>query len=577
MKKVTLGKDALVKLGKHKIPLDKDGLPVGMPWDYGIASIGDEAIEWGETQLLTPRAEDAGQPFRTTYWQKRYTAWLYAVNRCELGEDCPHDVDDEIKCPTEECGEWFFSAGQLILAKGIGKSPYAAFLCLFEWIGPSRFHYFDEDGEAVPRAWARSRVGIASNAEKQARNTFDNVLIMLNGSPLAAELGEGLEIRAKDVRIPVGAGWSTIEILTSGGKSLEGAPFTFVILDESQYMTAKTGGKDLAEKLDTNLGKTGGRIIETTNVWLPGMDSVAEETNFQVQDEREDTSRTDQPVLQFWRQILPSPDLKDKDAMRRHLAHIYDEAPWVSIKSIMGKIYGRKLSAVASRRLYLNELTSADRQLITPKEWSDAGGAAPLKKGETITLGFDGSEGDDYTVLVACRISDRSFHNLGAWKGSTEAGADGEFNKEPIAAKVERTFEEYDVVAGCFDLAYWDGYVRGWEREFGPKLKAHSGKTPLAWDMRKTAVALLTAEHHELFLTDLERNEIKHSGDDLMRQHVMNARAYFVGKFTGFAKETRHSPKKIDLYAGMIMADIARAHYTDANKKKTGGAVSWGF
>lgn len=576
MKKVTLGKDALVTLGKHEIPLDKDGLPVGMPWDYGIATIGDEAIDWGETELLTPRAEDAGQPFRTTYWQKRYTAWKYSVNRCELGEDCPHDIDKEIRCPTEECGEWMFSAGQLILAKGIGKSPYAAFLCLFEWIGPSRFHYFDKDGEAVGRPWARSRVGIASNAEKQARNTFDNVLIMLANSPLAHSLGDALEIRAKDVRIPVGAGWSTIEILTSGGKSLEGAPFTFVILDESQYMTSKTGGTDLAEKLDTNLGKTGGRIVETTNVWLPGMDSVAESTNFQVQDERNGVSRTEQPVLQFWRQILPSPDLADREAMKRHLAHIYDEAPWVSIKSIMGKIYGRKLSAVASRRLYLNELTSADRQLVTPKQWSDAKGAPPLKKGETVTLGFDGSEGDDYTVLVACRVSDRSFHNLNAWQANKDADEEeAEFDKSLIADFVEGVFEDYDVVAGCFDMAYWDGYIRGWEREYGPKLKANASKTPLAWDMRK--LQLQTAEHHELFLSDLDRGDIKHSGDELMRQHVMNARSRFVGKFKGFGKETINSPKKIDLYAGMVMADIALAHYLEGNKKKTGGAVSWGF
>lgn len=554
-KKMRIGRLGLQVLGRHKIQLDDDGIPVGYPWDYNIPTLGDEAVMWGEEVLLTPMAKKTGSPLVLQPWQRRWTAWFYALD-LEPGEQLDED----------EAPPWLFGAGQLILAKGIGKSPFAAFLCLFEWAGPCRFSHWDED-EPVGMPDPLPQVGIAANAEKQSRNTFKNVKVMLEGSLLEAELGN-VEIGAKRIRRMVAAGEALIEMLTAGGASLEGVEFTFCILDESQYATKRSGGHDLVEKLEGNLGKKDGRMVETTNVWIPGQDSIAELTNEQVEDERAGRTQNVAPVLQFWRQILPSPDLSNAEELEEHLKLIYDEAPWIRVKSVIAKIYSRKLSVIASRRLYLNELTAADLALVTPQMWDAAATAKPLEDGDRITLGFDGSEGDDYTVLVAMRVDDRSLHLLGAWKADdTRDRSDPlRFDKEAIAGAVVKAFNTYKVAAACFDLAYWDGWVRGWERDFGSQLEAKAGATPMAWDMRQSDISKKTAQHHELFLGDLERGEIIHSGDRTLRQHALNARARWHGEFRSFGKETRGSTKKIDAYAGAIMADIARSNLLSGTK-----------
>src|SRR5688572_4078356 len=88
-------------------------LPEGEP----DLTLGWEAIRWAESILVQPNGPRAGLPFRFTTDQLRFLLWWYAL-------------DDE--------GQWIFHHGARRLAKGSGKSPFAAVLALIEFCAPVR-------------------------------------------------------------------------------------------------------------------------------------------------------------------------------------------------------------------------------------------------------------------------------------------------------------------------------------------------------------------------------------------------------------------------------------------------------
>src|SRR3954471_16683894 len=82
-------------------------LPAGLP----ALTLAYEAAAWAHRWLIQPNGPAAGNPFRFTDEQFRFLAWWYAL---------------------DEEGRWLFSHGVRRLAKGSGKSPFAAVLALIE-------------------------------------------------------------------------------------------------------------------------------------------------------------------------------------------------------------------------------------------------------------------------------------------------------------------------------------------------------------------------------------------------------------------------------------------------------------
>lgn len=81
-------------------PLSPDGLPEGMPDQYGIPTLGWEILPWAEEYLAQPDGANAGDPWQWTRSQARIVAWWYAV---------------------DALGRWLYRRGQIVLPKGAGK------------------------------------------------------------------------------------------------------------------------------------------------------------------------------------------------------------------------------------------------------------------------------------------------------------------------------------------------------------------------------------------------------------------------------------------------------------------------
>ena len=86
-------------------------LPDGLP----ERTLGYEALAWAAKYLRHPNGIRAGMAWQFTREQARFVLWFYSV---------------------DEDGRWLYHHAARRLAKGSGKSPFAAVMALIELIRP---------------------------------------------------------------------------------------------------------------------------------------------------------------------------------------------------------------------------------------------------------------------------------------------------------------------------------------------------------------------------------------------------------------------------------------------------------
>ncbi|TMZ69796.1 terminase, partial [Klebsiella pneumoniae] len=341
------------------------------------------------------------------------------------------------------------------------------------------FDGFDAHGEAVGRPNPSPHVQLAAVSQDQTDNTMSLVLAMLREGA-AADAIPGLDLGVTRVRTRNGR----LEPVTASAPSREGQRLTDAILDEPHLWTSSNGGTRLAATLRRNLGKMGGRSLETTNCWLPGEDSVAELTALYA-DRIAEGQAADVGLMRYHPQAHV-PDLGDVDALRAGLKRLYADAPWVDIDRIVSEVYDLGTHPADSRRFYLNQVVSAEDALVDSHEWDDCASGERLQLGDEIVLGFDGGRRDDATALVAIRIHDRLVQPLGVWEAPDgPAAQDWEVDREDVDGAVRHTFATYKVRAMFADVALWESYVDQWSQDFRRDLVVKaSPRSAVGRDMR---------------------------------------------------------------------------------------------
>lgn len=527
----------LVVDGTH-IPLADDGLPEGMPPDHGVATLAWGVLAWGEELLAQPDGERAGEPWRWTASQARLVAWWYAV---------------------DSRGRWLFRRGQVVLPKGSGKSPLAAALSCCALAADVVFDGWDAEGEAVGRPHPSPHVQLAAVSQDQTDNTMSLVLAMLGEGP-AADAIPGLDLGLTRVRTRNGK----LEPVTASAPSREGQRLTDAVLDEPHLWTATNGGTRLAATLRRNLGKMGGRSLETTNAWTPGEESVAELTAAYA-DKIASGEAVDVGLMRYHPQARVK-NLGDPDELRAGLAGLYADAPWVDVDRVMAEVYDLGTHPADARRFYLNQVTTAEDGLVSPVDWDACAVDEHLEDGDRIVLGFDGSIREDSTVLVACRVADRLFVPLGMWERPEGPGGEGwEVDREAVDDAVHTAFHRYEVLAMFADVEHWESYIDAWTREYRERLLVKaSTREPIAWDMRGRLQHSTLA--NERLVAAVADGKVRHTGDARLRRHVLNARRRPNRYGLSFGKDRRGSPRKVDGWAGMLLADMAR-HEVEASGK----------
>ncbi|MFE5616284.1 hypothetical protein [Streptomyces sp. NPDC056524] len=280
-----------------------------------------------------------------------------------------------------------------------------------EFVGPCRFGGWRDDGtpKAIPHPapW----VQVCAVSKDQTRNTmrlfgpmFSDELVALHGIDVGKEI-----IYARNGAV--------IEAGTSSPRALEGGRSTFVIMNDTHHWISANGGHEMAMTIAGNVGKSrggGARTMEITNAPLPGEDSVAEQTWHAWSKFAE--GKTRDSGMYYDSVESPPIDMGDPDALRAGIIAARGDADWLDVEWIVSTIYSGHMPRSRSQRMFLNQLVTAEGQLISTDDWDALAASAGLEDGDAITLGFDGGLRDDTTALVAIRVRDRLIVPLGVWE-----------------------------------------------------------------------------------------------------------------------------------------------------------------
>lgn len=475
--------------------------------------------------------------------------------------------------------------------KGCNKSGLAAELSLFEGLGPCRFDgwakggetfeflghtYTYSKGEPMGRPVKYPFVRIMATEENQTGNTFDMIFLNCDEGPLAELKAYGMRANRGKIDLPFGG---EIVPSTAGSASKDGGKETFVIFDESHLYNTKEL-RNMYSTVTRNLNKrkkiAETWALETTTMYLPGEESIAEATYNYAQQIMESNRvlgegekrkvRVRRSRLLFdhrWGEIV---DLNDEEALEIAIDDAYGEAmDWNSRQGIIDDLYDPRRTPEESRRYFLNALTEAHNAWVTPQHMAQVTaqgvGVDDIEKGELVSLGFDGALTRDATALIGCRISDGA---LFAIKISERPdGPEAEnwvVDQVAFDAKVAWCFKQFKVVAFNADPPHWQDWLEKWEREFGEehlKVKAAPGSFLKWWTKRDIQMALALERLHQA----IALNTVKIDPHPVLVRHFLNARRWERRGGLVIGKDTKNSMKKMDAAMAATLAYEARANY----------------
>lgn len=531
-------------------------LPTGLP----SLTLGYEAITWAEAMLIQPNGPRAGMPLQFTKSQGRFLLWWYAL---------------------DEQGRWLYHHAARRWSKGAGKSPLAAVFGLIEFCAPVRLHDFDPSvpGGCIGRPVDLPLVQIAATSEQQTANTMRMVRAFAPKKSRVVEdygLDPGKTIYYK-------ASGGELQVITASATTAEGAESTAVIADETEHWTSSNGGVELAGVLDRNVAKSGNRMMETSNAWVPGIESVAETTFESWVSQEEGRSRGRSKILYDAAMAPLDTNLADEDSLMHGLRCAYQDAWWVDLEVIKERIWDTRTPPDVSRRFYLNQPTATEDAWSTPQAWGAL--ADPMEivaDDEEIVMFFDGSLSRDATAIVGCRLSDGYVFTIGVWELE---GRDERIDTEAVDAAVEQAFARWTVVGFFADVREWEGFAKiTWPDRYRDVLEVwaepagHQDPQPIAWDMRGKTGDFTRA--CELTLAEIDGGHFRHDGDSRLHRHVVNARRRPNKYGTSIGKESKDSARKIDAAVCMIGARMVgrivlakRAANTGKRRERSGGAA----
>jgi hypothetical protein len=420
----------------------------------------------------------------------------------------------------DENGRFIARTGVLQRMKGWGKDPILAVMCLVELVGPSRFSHWDEKGQPVgiphPRAW------VQVTAVNQAQTT--NTMALIPG--LMSERFKA-KYRIKDGAELIRAmgGKCRLEAVTSSYRAIEGKRTTFTLLNETHHWVAGNKGIKMYETIDGNSTKQDSRYLAITNAYLPGEDSVAEIMREWYEKIREGRA-VDVGFLYDSIEAHPRTPLT-AEALHIVIPKIRGDAVWLRVETIIQSVLNATLSASRSRRMWLNQIVAEEDALYGPDQLAAMENEdLELLPGDEIVAGFDGGKTDDDTALVAIRISDQAIFKLGHWFKPDGANSDDdpdvprwEVNRELVDSAVHEMFRLYEVKGFYADVALWESYITDWAADYAEGL-------------------------------------------------IVNARRRTNNYGLSFGKESRESPRKVDLYAALLLAHEALHDLRTRGKKE---------
>ncbi len=449
-------------------------------------------------------------------------------------------------------------------AKGRSKSGLAAMLACVEALGPARFDHFAEsgevsswgyvydEGEPVGRPVQHPEVLCVATEENQAGNTYDGIYYMLGpetcSDALLAEFGP-IDIGLARINLP---GGGFIEPVTSSDSSKDGGKSTFIVADET-HLWVLPRLRRLHGIMTRNLLKrkiASGWMLETSTMYAPGEDSVAEGTHKYAQSVREGRL-ADQSLLFDHVQAPTDLNLALKRDRMRGLRLAYGPAAdWMNLEAICNSWNDPQVKEADFRRYWLNQPVSTSGSWLPFGAWQAITDATrTIADGSDVVLALDGSFNGDTTGIIVVSIEDKPHIDVvEAWERPPDAPQDWRVPIADVEASIKRACLRWRVREVTADPFRWARSLQELDAEGVP-----------VSEFEQTSKRMTPATKN--FYNAVVDQDITQSGHLMLERHIGNAVLHEDSRGTRITKETAHSTRRIDLAVCSIMG-LERARFS---------------
>lgn len=397
--------------------------------------------------------------------------------------------------------------------------------------------------------------------------------------------------KARRVREPSSRRWKTIKSIELVASvpvkciEVDSADHLFVagegwaLTHNTEHWKPSNGGVELAATLADNLAKSGNRMLETSNAWVPGAGTVAEATYEAWLAQEEGRTRGEQRILYDARIAPPDTVMSDPVSLRTALEFVYGDCDWKKpkpkakpdVKPIMERIWSPRAMPDDSKRKYLNWPTAAEDAWLSLEEWTRLADTSVLvDPEEPVVLFFDGSKSKDATALIGCTLAAGHIFTLGVWEPNPNDENDT-VDAGLVDLTVMKAFEDHRVVAFFADVREWEQFaLTEWPQRYKDQIKVWAAPQarppqPIAWDMRGHAYDFAKAT--EACYEEIQAGAFTHDGHSAVARHMANARRRPYKDAIAIGKESPGSPRKIDAAVCVIGARMVRRICLGSGKK----------
>lgn len=436
-------------------------------------------------------------------------------------------------------------------------------LCCAEALGPVRFAGWDGD-EPVGRPVTYPFIRCLATEEGQSGNTFTNVAYMLHPDTASEALIE------RYGKIDAGRDWQTstrvylpdggeIRPSTASSAAKDGGKESFAVADETHlYVLPEL--RAMHATVLRNLTKRKAAepwMLETSTMYAPGQDSVAERTHESHQ------ARPSRPLLFDHRQASKGLDeCSTVSEVVEQLREAYgDFAEHMDLEATAEDILAGHFED--PDRYFFNRPTHRADDWCDVDQWKAKRRDFKVKRGRKIGLGFDGSAGTadsripDSTVLRGVDLETGHLFTVGVW----ESDGDPEWQppRADVDAAVREAFARWDVWRMYADPPYWREQLDKWRADFGED-------RVIDWPTNRDRQMAAALERLHTAIHSKAGGDLSNDGDPRVDAHYANARRHVKRarvvaddpearkELVLVRKETPRSALKIDAVIGDALA-----------------------
>lgn len=478
---------------------------------------------------------------------------------------------------SSEAGRRRYKRVALSMRKGSRKTEIGGLVAFAELHpdSPVRCDGFDSYGQPVGVPVRDPYIPMMAYTEEQTEDLAYAVLyVACTEGPDSSLFDAGLE------RIVRSDGSGRAAAMAGAPSARDGARTTFQHFDETAHMVLPR----LVKAHQTMLANIPKRpmsdpwSLETSVAPEPGLESVAEKTWDYAMAIKEGRAR-DARLFFFHREASESLD-KARKSNKRLRDWVLDASgpavsKWTDVGSIVDLINDPTTDQTFVERVWGNRRVQSSQKAFNREAWAERASDYAPAPGALIVVGFDGSQVDDATGLVATEVDTGYQWVAGVWEEPFGSTGGWEVPEEEVTDTVDELFDTYRVWRLYGDPPYWRDTLRAWQGRYGTK------KVIEWWTNRRKAMAYAIKNYAQAMTA--EGSQLHHDGNERMTAHIGNSYRRYTNmrdEETGerlfiIGKEGPKSPMKIDLaMAGCLSWEArgdAKAAGQTGKRSKVGG------